>query len=79
MKPAAGHLCAGAGALNAAVAALAVHHGAMPPTLNLERPDPGCDGIDWIPNEAREEEVRQSLALARGFEGQNVALAFRAA
>ena len=78
VKPATGHLCAGAGALNAAVAALAVHHGAMPPTLNLEQPDPGCDGIDWIPNDAREAEVRQSLALARGFEGQNVALAFRA-
>jgi 3-oxoacyl-[acyl-carrier-protein] synthase II len=50
----------------------------MPPTLNLENPDPTCNGVDWIPNETREAEVRQSLALARGFEGQNVALAFRA-
>jgi 3-oxoacyl-[acyl-carrier-protein] synthase II len=78
VKPATGHLCAGAGALNAAVAALAVHHGALPPTLNLEHPDPDCNGIDWIPNDPREAEVRQALALARGFEGQNVALAFRA-
>src|SRR4051794_15129653 len=78
VKPATGHLCAGAGALNAAVAALAVHHGAMPPTLNLKNSDPTCNGVDWIPNEAREAEVRQSIALARGFEGQNVALAFRA-
>lgn len=77
VKPATGHLCAGAGALNAAVAALAIHHGAMPPTLNLEQPDAGCDGIDWIPNETREADVRLALALARGFEGQNVALALR--
>ena len=78
VKPATGHLCAGAGALNAAVATLAVHRGGMPPTLNLEHPDPHCNGVDWIPNDPREAEVRQSLALARGFEGQNVALAFRA-
>ena len=78
VKPATGHLCAGAGALNAAVAALAIHHRTMPPTLNLEQPDAACDGIDWIPNEARTAQVRQSLALARGFEGQNVALALRA-
>ncbi len=78
VKPATGHLCAGAGALNAAVAALAIHEGAMPPTLNLEQPDPDCDGLDLIPNEAREGDVRQALAIARGFEGQNVALVLRA-
>ena len=78
VKPATGHLCAGAGALNAAVAALAVHHGALPPTLNLEQPDRACDGVDYIANEAREAKVHEALAMARGFEGQNVALALRA-
>ena len=75
VKPATGHLIGGAGALNAAVAALAVHHGAVPPTLNLEDPDPACEDIDWIPGEARELRVERALAVARGFEGQNVALA----
>jgi 3-oxoacyl-[acyl-carrier-protein] synthase II len=79
VKPATGHLVGGAGALNAAVAALAVSSGILPPTLNLERPDPDCDGLDWVPREARRREVRQALALARGLEGQNVALAVRAA
>jgi 3-oxoacyl-[acyl-carrier-protein] synthase II len=79
VKPATGHLIGGAGALNAAVAALAVAKGVVPPTLNLEHPDPECDGLDWSPREARTTEVRLALALARGLEGQNVALAVRAA
>jgi len=79
VKPATGHLIGGAGALNVAVAALAVARGAVPPTLNLEHPDPECDGLDWVPGEARTTQVGQALALARGLEGQNVALAIRAA
>ena len=79
VKAATGHLVGGAGALNAAVAVLAIRNGVIPPTLNLERPDPDCDGLDWVPREARTTEVRQALALARGLEGQNVALAIRAA
>jgi 3-oxoacyl-[acyl-carrier-protein] synthase II len=79
VKPATGHLVGGAGALNLAVAVLAIEHGVMLPTLNLERPDPECDGLDWVPREARQGEVRQALALARGLEGQNVVLAIRAA
>jgi len=69
---------AAAGALNAAVAALAVHHGALPATLNLQSPDPTTEGIDLISGAAREARVGSALALARGFEGQNVALAVRA-
>lgn len=76
VKPAAGHLMAGAGALNAAVAALAVRHGAVPPTLNLVQPDPACD-LDYVPGDAREMRVDTALALARGMEGQNVALVMR--
>ncbi len=78
IKPAAGHLGAAAGALNLAVAALAVHHGVAPPLLNLASPDPRCGELDWILGAAREAPVRLALALARGLEGQNVALAVRA-
>ena len=78
VKGATGHLVAGAGALNAAVAALTLRHGAVPPTLNLEHEDPDCDALDWVPGEAREARPRAVLALARGFEGQQVALAMRA-
>jgi 3-oxoacyl-[acyl-carrier-protein] synthase II len=79
VKAATGDLIGGAGSLNAAIVALAIKHGSVPPTLNLEHPDPVCDGFDWVPREAREVEVRQALALARGFEGQNVAVLMRAA
>ncbi|HUG82919.1 MAG TPA: beta-ketoacyl-[acyl-carrier-protein] synthase family protein [Euzebya sp.] len=75
VKPATGHLVAGAGALNAAVSVLAIHHGEVPPTLNLDNPDPACD-LDFIPHEARQVPVAASLAIARGLEGQNVALVF---
>ena len=79
VKGATGHLMGAAGALNAALAALAVSRGAIPPTLNLNDVDPDCQGVDWVPNEAREAPVYQALALARGLEGQNVALVFREA
>jgi 3-oxoacyl-[acyl-carrier-protein] synthase II len=76
-KPATGHLLMGAGALQAAVGALALYHQTVPPTLNLESPDPSCD-LDWVPGEARDARLRHAVALARGFEGQNVALALSA-
>jgi len=78
VKPATGHLVGGAGALNAAVAALAIHRGVAPPTLNLDDPDPDCE-LGWVRGEARTLEIAEALALARGLEGQNVALALRAA
>jgi len=77
VKGATGHLVAAAGALNVAVAALALRHGTAPPTLNLENLDPDCAGLDWVPNEAREVKADMALAIARGLEGQNVALALR--
>lgn len=78
VKPATGNLVAAAGALNAAVAALALSDGVLPPTLNLHNVDPDCEGVDWNAGEAREASVSLALALARGLEGQNVALALRA-
>lgn len=78
VKPATGNLVGGAGALNIAVAVLAVANGAVPPTLNLEQPDPACNGLDWVPKESRELPVEHALGLARGLEGQNVAVLARA-
>nr|WP_042186648.1 beta-ketoacyl synthase N-terminal-like domain-containing protein [Kibdelosporangium sp. MJ126-NF4]CEL17432.1 3-oxoacyl-[acyl-carrier-protein] synthase, KASII [Kibdelosporangium sp. MJ126-NF4]CTQ91341.1 3-oxoacyl-[acyl-carrier-protein] synthase, KASII (EC 2.3.1.179) [Kibdelosporangium sp. MJ126-NF4] len=78
VKPAVGHLLAAAGAVNAAVCALAIDQGAVPPTLNLDNPDPRCP-LDWVPREARAHQVHRALAVARGMQGQQVALAFRAA
>jgi 3-oxoacyl-[acyl-carrier-protein] synthase II len=78
-KPATGNLVGAAGALNAAVAALVLARRTAPPTLNLEHLDPACAGVDWIAKEAREVRANVALALARGLEGQNVALALRAA
>ncbi len=77
VKPATGHLVAAAGALNVVVAALAVHHGAAPATLNLGDPDPNCSSpaVDWITGPARDLPVTHALALAQGLEGQSVALA----
>jgi len=77
VKAATGHLIGAAGALNVAVAALAIDRGAIPPTLNLENIDPRCEGVDWVPKEGREAKVDMAIAMARGLEGQNVALALR--
>jgi 3-oxoacyl-[acyl-carrier-protein] synthase II len=79
VKPATGHLVGAAGALNAAVAALALDGGVLPPSLNLGELDPACAGPDWVRGEARESPVRHAVAVARGLEGQNVVLQMSAA
>jgi 3-oxoacyl-[acyl-carrier-protein] synthase II len=79
VKPATGHLVAAAGALNVAVSALAIHHSAVPATLHLTDPDPSClhESFEWVAGDARSLRVGRAVALARGLEGQNVALALR--
>lgn len=77
VKPATGHLMAAAGALNVAVAALALHHQVVPPTLNLEAVDGDC-AMDWVRGGPRQLRMQQTLALARGLSGQNVAVVLRA-
>jgi 3-oxoacyl-[acyl-carrier-protein] synthase II len=56
---------------------LALHHQVAPPTLNLDDPDPDCQ-VNWAPGQAKDLHTDQVMALARGLEGQNVALAMRA-
>jgi 3-oxoacyl-[acyl-carrier-protein] synthase II len=72
-----GHLIGAAGALSAMVSLLAMRDGVLPPTANLERPDPECD-LDHIPLRAREATVRTALVNAFGFGGQNCVLVLRA-
>jgi 3-oxoacyl-[acyl-carrier-protein] synthase II len=65
-----GHLFGAAGAVEAIVCALALHHGVIPPTINYRNPDPACD-LDYVPNEARETDVRVALSNAMGLGGHN--------
>ena len=68
-----GHLLGAAGGVETAVCALALHHGILPPTINLNNPDPKCD-LDYVPNEARNEKVEYALNNSFGFGGTNASL-----
>jgi 3-oxoacyl-[acyl-carrier-protein] synthase II len=73
-----GHLLGGAGAVETAVCALSIRDGVIPPTINLENPDPLCD-LDYTPNKAKEKKVRVAMNNSFGFGGHNatvVATAF---
>jgi len=71
-----GHLLGAAGAVEGVYSALALHHGIIPPTINLENPDPQCD-LDYVPNAARSAPVRVALSNSFGFGGANACVAFR--
>ena len=71
-----GHLLGAAGGVEAIATALALHHGILPPTINYEKPDPECD-LDYIPNQARKQDVDFALSNAFGFGGTNATLAFK--
>ncbi len=72
-----GHMLGAAGALEAAVTALAIDRKAVPPTANYETPDPECD-LDYVPGKPREREIRAALSNSFGFGGTNVCLALTA-
>jgi 3-oxoacyl-[acyl-carrier-protein] synthase II len=72
-----GHLIGAAGSLSAMVCLLAMRDGAVPPTINLLRPDPACD-LDHVAGSARRVRVRAALCNAFGFGGQNCVLVLRA-
>ena len=71
-----GHLLAAAGGVEAVTCVLAMHHGFLPPTLNLDTPDPECD-LDYVPLQARDSRIDLALSNSFGFGGQNACLAIR--
>ncbi|GHO46729.1 beta-ketoacyl-ACP synthase II [Ktedonospora formicarum] len=71
-----GHTFGAAGAIEAAISILSITNSIMPPTINLENPDPACD-LDYIPNQARSGNVRVAISNSMGFGGHNTCLAFQ--
>ncbi len=71
-----GHLLGAAGGVEAAFTVLALHRGVLPPTINLESPDPDCD-LDYVPGSARNAAVQVALSNSFGFGGVNACLLFR--
>ncbi|MDX1757128.1 MAG: beta-ketoacyl-ACP synthase II [Marinobacter sp.] len=71
-----GHLLGAAGAVEAIFSLLAVRDGVLPPTINLDNPDEGCD-LDFVANESRQSDVRVALSNSFGFGGTNGTLIFR--
>jgi 3-oxoacyl-[acyl-carrier-protein] synthase II len=69
-KSVTGHCFGAAGAIEAMMCALALHHGLLPPTINYRTPDPECD-LDYVPNEARRVEVDVAVSNAMGLGGHN--------
>lgn len=71
-----GHLLGAAGGVEAVFAAMALHEGVIPPTINLDHPSEGCD-LDYVPHTARSERVDIALSNSFGFGGTNGTLVFR--
>lgn len=71
-----GHLLGGSGGIEAVATVMAVANDRIPPTINLENPDVGCD-LDYVPNQSRAQKVEVALSNSFGFGGHNVTLAFK--
>ena len=71
-----GHLLGAAGGVEAVISILAMDRGVLPPTINLENPDPECD-LDYVPNTARKAQVEVTMSNSFGFGGTNACLIFR--
>ncbi len=72
-----GHLLGAAGGVEAIFSVLAIKEGMIPPTINYETPDPECD-LDYVPNEARKQEVQVAMSNSLGFGGHNATIVFKA-
>ena len=71
-----GHMLGGAGGIEAAFTALSLYHEIIPPTINLNNPDPECD-LDYVPNVARKMKIRAALSNSFGFGGTNAVVALK--
>ena len=71
-----GHLLGAAGSTEAVFTCLTIRDQIMPPTINYDNPDPRCD-LDYVPNTAREGDVRVAISNAFGFGGTNATLVFK--
>ena len=71
-----GHLLGGAGGIEAIAAALAIHSGVLPPTINYDNPDPDCD-LDYVPNVARNQQVDVAVSNNSGFGGHNAVIVMK--
>jgi 3-oxoacyl-[acyl-carrier-protein] synthase II len=71
-----GHLLGAAGGIEAVFSILAIHRNLLPPTINLDNPDPACD-LDYIPGKARPVSVNVALSNSFGFGGVNACLLFK--
>jgi 3-oxoacyl-[acyl-carrier-protein] synthase II len=71
-----GHLLGAAGGLEAGITVLAIQHQLVPPTINLDHPDPDCD-LDYVPHTSRAMPIRYALSNSFGFGGTNAALLFK--
>ncbi|MEZ6126196.1 MAG: hypothetical protein R3C49_23955 [Planctomycetaceae bacterium] len=70
-----GHLMGGSGGVESVFCVLAIQTQTAPPTINLDRPGEGCD-LDYVPNEARQMQIRYTLKNSFGFGGHNACLVF---
>jgi 3-oxoacyl-[acyl-carrier-protein] synthase II len=72
-----GHCLGAAGAIEILATVLALRHGFLPPTVNLEEPDPECD-LDYVPRTARASRLRVAVSNSYGFGGNNTSVVLRA-
>jgi 3-oxoacyl-[acyl-carrier-protein] synthase II len=73
-----GNMLGASGAVDVITVLLAMEHNMIPPTINLENPDPECD-LDYVPNKAREKEIKNALVISRGRGGINCVLVLQKA
>jgi 3-oxoacyl-[acyl-carrier-protein] synthase II len=71
-----GHLLGASGGVEAVITALSIHHNLIPPTINLDNPDPECD-LDFTPHKAKERRIGVAMSNSFGFGGHNASLVLR--